>query len=150
VNAYDILDRDTTTPEQFIKAFIAELVLADFSSIPPRDPDLQEGFQKVVDLFDARASQMLEQGAPLTQIRPWVDIANELRLSSTGGMENWERALRRAQLTFTQAGNPGYEFIDFLIDKARAQSELDSLSDEQRQVASEALAAFITQVREDE
>jgi hypothetical protein len=65
-------------------------------------------------------------------------------------MENWERALRRAQLTFTQAGNPGYEFIDFLIDKPRAKSELNSLSDEQRRVVGEALAAFMDQVREDE
>lgn len=149
VSTDDILQADRSGPEQFVKAFVAELVLNDFRSLPPRDPDFHGGLERVVELLDARATALLENEA-IEEARPWVEIANDLRFTATGGVENWERALRRAQLTFTQVGNPDYEFIDFLIDKARAKSELDSLAPEQQQFAREAANAFIAQVREDE
>ncbi len=132
----------TLTPERFIKAFIAELVLRGITGVPPRDPATRLGFARVVDLLDERSRELRSAGASLSEREEWVESANQLRLSPTGGVENWERALRAAQLTFTMVGNPDYELVSFTIDKDRARSELDRLSGEQQSFVREAAGAF--------
>jgi hypothetical protein len=139
--------RTDRAPDRFIKGFIANLVLAGHQSIPPREPKVTQGFWRVVEMLDERARKMLSQKASFSSVRPWIDAGNQLRLSPTGGVENWERALRAAQLTFTKVGNPDYELVSFEIDRARAQSELDHLDAEFRTFVADATTAFLEKAK---
>lgn len=130
-------------PDRFIKGFIANLVLAGHRSIPPREPKVTQGLWRVVEMLDERARTMLAQKESVSSARPWIDAGNQLRLSPTGGVENWERALRAAQLTFTKVGNPDYELVSFEIDCARAQSELDQLDGDFRSFVADVAQAFL-------
>jgi hypothetical protein len=133
------------SPDRFIKGFIANLVLAGKQSIPPRDAHVRRGLKLVVEMLDERARSLLAGDAAFATVRPWIDSGNQLRLSPTGGAENWERALRSAQLTFTKVGNPDYEVITFVIDPARAESEIEHLSPVHREFVARAAKAFIEQ-----
>lgn len=133
------------SPDRFIKGFIANLVLAGHQSIPPRDPLIRRGLRRVVEMLDEQTRALLAEKVPLKTVRPWVDASNRLRLSPTGGVENWERALRAAQLTFTQVGNPTYQLISFEIDDARAESELEHLDSATRDFIARAAKEFIAQ-----
>ena len=124
--------------DRFVKGVIAKLVLGGIQAIPPRDPDVQRAFARIVELFDGRVRELQAAHAPKRAIRSWIEAGNELRLSATGGVENWERALRSAQLTFTTVGNPTYDLVTFTIDRARADSELGSLNPETAQLVSDA------------
>ena len=135
--------RANRAPDRFIKGFIANLVLAGYNSIPPRAPKVRGGLGRVVEMLDERARSMLADNASLMTARPWIDAGNQLRLSPTGGVENWERAFRAYQLTFTKVGNPSYELVSFEIDKARAKSELDGLDAEFREFVASAAQAFM-------
>jgi hypothetical protein len=97
-------------------------------------------------MLDERARALLAEKAPISEVRPWIDAGNQLRLSPTGGAENWERALRSAQLTFTKVGNPDYELVSFIIDKARACSELEYLAPDQREFVARAADVFVQQI----
>lgn len=132
-------------PDRFIKGFIAQLVLAGHSSIPPRDPHVRRGLRRVVEMLDEQARLILAEQNSFASARPWIDAGNQLRLSPTGGVENWERALRSAQLTFTKVGNPSYELVSFEIDEARANSELERLEPKFRMFVEQAAGAFIEQ-----
>jgi hypothetical protein len=129
--------------DRFIKAFIAQLVQAGKPGVPPRDPSVRRGFRKVVELIDDRVRTLRAAGTSLVVLRPWIEAGNHLRLSATGGVENWERALRSAQLTFTKVGNPGYEMVTFTIDTARAQSELASLQATEKEFVNAAVSEFL-------
>jgi hypothetical protein len=130
-------------PDRFIKGFIANLVLSGHSSIPPRDPLVRRGLKRVVEMLDERARALLAANATMSNVRPWIDTGNQLRLSPTGGVENWERALRSEQMNFTKVGNPDYELVSFEIDPARAQSELDRLEPDFRTFVEQATMAFM-------
>lgn len=132
-------------PDRFVKGFIAKLVLEGHRSIPPRDPHVRRGLKRVVEMLDEQARLLMAQEGGMASARPWIDAGNQLRLSPTGGVENWERALRSAQLTFTQVGNPDYELVSFEIDPARAESELTHLEPSFRNFIDQAAAAFIKQ-----
>jgi hypothetical protein len=134
------------SPDRFLKAFISTLVLAGHRSIPPRQKYVRRGFQRVAEMLDERTRSLLAQNAPSSEVRPWIDTSNRLRLSPTGGVDNWESALRSAQLTFTKVGNPSYELVSFDLDKARAQSELDQLSPAEREFVGKAGQVFMEQM----
>ena len=134
------------SPDRFLKAFISTLVLAGHGSIPPRQKFVRRGFQRVAEMLDERTRSLLAQNIPSAEIRPWIDTSNRLRLSPTGGVDSWESALRSAQLTFTKVGNPYYELISFDLDKARAQSELDQLSPDERDFVGRVGEAFMEQM----
>lgn len=137
---------DEWSSDRFLKAFISTLVLEGRRSIRPREKYVRRGFQRVVEMLDERARSLLAQSAPSAEVRPWIDTRNRLRLSPTGGVENWESALRAAQLTFTKVGNPYYELVSFDLDEARAESELEQLSPEQRDFVDRAAKSFLEQV----
>ena len=132
-------------PDRFIKGFIAELVIAGHTSIPPRNPQVRRGLKRVVEMLDEQAKAALGSRSDFVTAKPWIDTSNELRLSPTGGVENWERALRAAQLTFTKVGNPSYELVSFEIDSVRAQSELEHLEPSFREFVMRAANAFMEQ-----
>ena len=132
--------------ERLIKAFIAVLVLRGIKALPPRDSDVRKGLSIVVDKIDAYADRLMSEGCPISDVRPWIEAGNQLRLSPTGSVENWERAFRAAQLTFTQIGNPSYEIVTFAIDKPRALSELSNLDSQQSDFVQDIAAAFVEQV----
>jgi hypothetical protein len=132
--------------DRFVKAFIAELVLADIQAIPPRDSEVRRGLSHVVEKIDTYVRELLENGVSISDARPWIEASNQLRLSPTGGVENWERAFRAAQLTFTQIGNPSYEIVTFVIDKPRAKSELANLDKQQLSFVHDIATTFVEQV----
>ena len=141
--------RAAFSPDKFLKAFIATLVLAGHRSIPPRDRAVRKGFQRVVELLDEQTRSILAQKVSILEAAPWINTSNRLRLSPTGGVENWESALRSAQFTFTKVGNPYYELISFDIDKARAESELEHMSEADRDFVARAARSFLDQVAQD-
>lgn len=94
-------------------------------------------------MLDEQARRAITDTSGIVGARLWIDAGNQLRLSPTGGVENWERALRAAQLTFTKVVNPDYELVSFEIDKARAQSEIDQLDPALRAFTEQAARAFI-------
>lgn len=132
--------------DRLVKAFIAELVLNDIKAIPPRSNEVRRGLKSVVEKIDRYVEDLLNRGVSISEARPWIEAGNQLRLSPTGGVENWERAFRSAQLTFTQIGNPSYEIVTFIIDKPRAESELKSLDQEQSAFVHEMANAYVEQV----
>lgn len=136
---------EDVAPDRFVKGFIAKLVLEGHSSIPPRDPHVRRGLKRVVEMLDEKARSFMTQEGAMARARPWIDAGNQLRLSPTGGVENWERALRSAQLTFTKVGNPDYELVSFEIDPARAESELAHLEPSFRSFIDQAVTAYIKQ-----
>lgn len=140
---------ETFSPDRFLKGFIASLVLAGQRSIPPRERGVRKGFQRVVELLDEKTRSLLEQKVSIMDAAPWINASNRLRLSPTGGVENWESALRSAQFTFTKVGNPYYELISFDIDPARAQSELEKLGNVEREFVRRAARVFLDQVEQD-
>lgn len=133
-------------PDRFIKAFISSLVLAGHRSIPPREKYVRRGFRRVAEMLDEQGRVLMSRQAPPTEVRPWIETRNRLRLSPTGGIDNWESALRSAQFTFTKVGNPSYELVSFDVDKARAQSELDQLPSDQREFVERAAHVFLEQM----
>ena len=143
-------DDVTFSPDKFLKGFIASLVLAGQRSIPPRERAVRLGFRRVVDLLDEEARSRMAGLAPLSEAAPWINASNRLRISPTGGVENWESALRSAQFTFTKVGNPYYELISFDIDKSRAQSELDELGTKEREFVTRAAKTFLDELAKDE
>ena len=145
----EVTPRGLTT-EQFIKAFIAELVLNDIKAIPPRDIGVRRGLKLVVDKIDERVETIMREGKGISAARPWIDTGNQLRLSPTGSVENWERAFRAAQLTFVQVGNPSYEIVTFAIDKPRAESEMASLDPEQGAFVRQIADVFVRKVQDAE
>jgi len=137
------LQFEGVAPDRFVKGFIANLVLSGHASIPPRDPHVRRGLKRVVEMLDEEVRRVISEGGTVSRARPWIDTGNQLRLSPTGGVENWERALRSAQLTFTKVGNPDYELVNFEIDTARAESELSHLDPAFRKFIERATEAFI-------
>lgn len=135
--------RQTMAPASFVKGFIAQLVLEGWHSISSRDPRVHRGFKRVVELLDERVRDMMSDDADMRQAGPWIEAGNLLRISPTGGVENWERALRAAQMTFTRPGGGAYDSVLFEIDKIRAQAELSHLASPDRRFVEAAAKEFI-------
>lgn len=127
----------------FVRDFIAKLVSEGYRSLPPRDPHVGRGLRRVVEMLDEEVSRILEQGNAIGTVRPWIETGNRLRLSPTGGVENWEHALRAAQPATTSTGSPDRELLTFGIDEERARSELDHLDPVYREFLNSVAAEFI-------
>lgn len=130
-------------PANFVKGFIAQLVIEGWRSISSRDPLVHRGFKRVVEMLDDRVRHILSQDADMRRAGPWIEAGNLLRLSSTGGVENWERALRAAEMTFTRPGAEAYDSVAFEIDDVRARAELSDLAAPDREFIKQAAEAFI-------
>ena len=139
---------DGLSTDRLVKAFIAGLVLNGVKAIPPRDPEVRKALRRVVEKIDSHARKLLESGVEISVVRPWIEAGNQLRLSPTGSVENWERAFRAAQLTFVQIGNPSYEIVTFAIDAPRAESELSHLQPSQYTFVRRMADDFVQQVRD--
>jgi hypothetical protein len=130
----------------FTKAFVAELVVNKVHAIIPRREDARKGFERVVDLLDDRLNKLDEQGAPWEAVLPLANVANQLRTSSNGGVEGWERALHLAQLTFTSVPNPDYDVVELAIDSPSAETEVEQLSEYDQILVREAAKRFIAEL----
>jgi hypothetical protein len=130
-------------PDSFIKAFVAQLVLQGYDAIAPRDPKIRLGLRRVGEILQHQVESSCLNAESTENRRGWVKTANQVRISPTGGVENWERAFRAAQLTFTQVGNPDYELITFAIDGSRAKSEIETLTDDQEKFITEVADEFL-------
>lgn len=127
----------------FTKGFVAELVLAQMPDIVPRDPRARRGFKKVVELLDDRARALKASGASWKEVLPVAKLANTLRMSTNGGVEGWERALRLAQLTYTRVGNPDYTEVEFSVDGVTAKIDVDRLPKVEQDLVKEAAKLFL-------
>ncbi|PZM08068.1 hypothetical protein [Rhizobium tubonense] len=128
--------------ERFVEAFVAKLVGKGWKSIAPQDPRTRKALASVVGLFDRAIEDFEEQGVPWKQVVPWVRIANNLRPSPMGGIENWEFQLRSAQGFLTRVSNPSYEIVDLAIAPSTAKFELEKLTEAQRTLIDEACNLF--------
>jgi len=128
--------------DQFVEAFVAALVLAGQREIIPRSPRALRGFQAIVDLLDRQVVRFRKEKRDWSEIWPWIETTNRLRLSSLGGVESWEHELRAAQNHFTRVFNPSYERVELAIAPATAAGELRKLNTEQRSLVNEAARQF--------
>lgn len=128
--------------ERFVEAFVASLVHNGWKSLAPQDPATRRGLAKVVSLLDSAIEDFDQRGTPWKEVAPWVRIANSLRPSPMGGVENWEYQLRSAQGFLTRVSNPSYEIVDLAIAPATADYELQKLSDAQRRLVDKAVNVF--------
>jgi hypothetical protein len=127
----------------FVKAFVAGLVLRNRLSVRPSGTDDRRGFAKVVRVLDGKIDELEKRGENAKDIRQLVRIANDLRPSNTGGYEGFETALRGLQLTFANCPNPFYEEISFAVPKPYATSTVQKLSPLQRDLIKEVAEAFL-------
>ncbi|WP_298814649.1 hypothetical protein [uncultured Sphingomonas sp.] len=135
--------RAAMAPGVFLKGFIAQLVLEGLRSISSRDPQVHRGLKRVVELLDDRVREILDESDDVRLAGPWIATGNLLRLSPTGGVENWERALRSVQMTYTRIGGDDRDSVAFEIDEVRAADELAHLQPADRAFVEVAATAFI-------
>lgn len=135
--------RSAMAPGVFLKGFIAQLVLEGLRSISSRDPEVHRGLKRVVELLDGRVREILDDSDDVRLAGPWIATGNLLRLSPTGGVENWERALRSVQMTYTRIGGNDSDSVAFEIDAVRAKDELAHLPPADRAFVKQAATAFI-------
>ena len=136
------MSRPALPVERFVELFVAALVLNGWRRLTLKDPQARHALASVVDIMDQIVRDLSAGGASWDVVWPWVQTANRLRLSSTGGLENWEHQLRAAQRRFTSVPNPEYDSVDFSIDPLVAKSELESTTREHRDLVDTAVQAF--------
>jgi hypothetical protein len=140
--------RDLTPPKtfdthDFMKGFVAGLVLKNRLSLRPQSPSDRRGFAKVVRKLDQKIDQLEHENKNPELVDQLVQIANELRTSNTGGYEGFETALRSLQLTFASCPNPFYEEIAFSVPIPYAEATIDSLPAPQRDLVKELVVEFL-------
>jgi hypothetical protein len=141
-------DPDGVLPTQrFVEGFVAKLVESGWSSISPRDPATRRALAAVVASIDEWIEEFDRHDVDWERVAPWVQLANGLRPSSLGRVENWEHQLRLAQDFLVRVPNPDYETVDLSISHATAQHELTQFSPQQLSAISLATATFLGQTR---
>lgn len=133
--------------ERFVEAFVAKLVGKGWKSLAPQDPRTRKALASVVALFDEAVDEFEDRGVEWKHVVPWVKIANNLRPSPMGGVENWEYQLRSAQGFLTRVSNPSYEIVDLAIAPATAEFELSKLTKEQKTLVDAAYNLFAQESR---
>jgi len=128
--------------ERFVEAFVAKLVGQGWKSLAPQDPRTRKALASIVGLFDQAVEEFEDSGVAWKDVVPWVRIANNLRPSPMGGVENWEYQLRSAQGFLTRVSNPSYEIVDLSIAPATAEYELRKLTPEQLTLVDKAYELF--------
>jgi hypothetical protein len=136
------LSRQALPVERFVELFVAALVQNGWRRITLKDAQVRAGFEAVVNIMDDIIAGLMQSDASWDVVWPWVQTANRLRISSTGGLENWEHQLRAAQRKFTSVPNPEYDSVDFSIDPLVAKRELESISLEHQKLVDSAVQAF--------
>lgn len=134
------------TPNDFTNAFVAILVLADVTSVTPRQRDTARALMAVVDRIDELITSHLDAGQPITDVRNWIETANRLRLSPTGSVVNWERAFGMARCAFPVFTGTQETCFGFVGDKARAKDEISRLDRDDASFVRELAAAFLEKV----
>jgi|HubBroStandDraft_6_1064221.scaffolds.fasta_scaffold343550_1 hypothetical protein len=127
----------------FIKAFVAGLVLRDRLSISPYGANDRRGFANVVRLLDKKIDELEKKGEDAKAVRQLVRIANDLRVSNSGGYEGFETALRGLQLTFANCPNPFYEEIAFAVPRPYAKTTVENLPPTHQTLIKEVAEAFL-------
>jgi len=130
------------TPERFVEAFVAKLVEQGLRSMSPRERPTRRALSAVVELIDDLIHKMEAGNVPWEKLVPWVRMANSLRPSSLGGVENWEHHLRAAQGFLTRVPNPSYEVVEFAIGPEAARFELKQLESAQLKLVDQAFETF--------
>lgn len=141
-------DPDGVLPTQrFVEGFVAKLVESGWSSISPRDPATRRALAAVVAGIDEWIEEFDRHQVEWEKVAPWVQLANGLRPSSLGRVENWEHQLRLAQDFLVRVPNPDYETVDLSISHATAQHELTQFSPKQLAIIDLATETFLDQTR---
>jgi hypothetical protein len=139
----DLAPAESFDIHDFMKGFVAGLVLKNRLSLRPQSPSDRRGFAKVVRKLDQKIDEFEHEKKNPELVDQLVQIANELRSSNTGGYEGFETALRSLQLTFASCPNPFYEEIAFSVPIPYAESTVESLPAPQRDLVKELVAEFL-------
>ena len=133
--------------QRFVEGFVARLVENGWSSISPKDPETGRALSSVVETIDEWVEEFNRQNVEWERVAPWVQLANGLRPSSLGRIENWEHQLRLAQDFLVRVSDPDYYTVDLSISTATAQHELNQFSAPQLDAIDIATATFLGKTR---
>lgn len=129
--------------EDFTRGFVAELVVAERTSIQPKNPAQRRAFHHVWKLISHRVTQVKDSGKERDWLKKIVRIRNRMSPGQSGAFDQFETALRDLQLSITESPNPSYEDISFTVSKPFAQSMLEQMGAEERALVSEAARIFL-------
>ncbi|TLX16022.1 hypothetical protein [Rhizobium sp. MHM7A] len=133
--------------ERFVEVFVAKLVHRGWQSLSLQDLQTRKGLGSVARLFDLAIDDFEANEVSWAEIGPWVRVANNLRPSALGDIENWEHQLRSAQgyLTRFSATYPGT--VELAISKSTADFELQKLTSAQSALVEATIQQFDNESR---